>query len=63
MISARSRFGRFLIIFISLNADIFYPTAEPRNLTASASLQPASDVLKYAFTSCIVAATATLTRE
>ncbi len=61
MILVRSRFGFFMIIFVSFYVDIFYPTGEPilphripRNLF---------DVLEYAFTSRVAAATATLTRE
>ena len=61
MISVRASFRHFLFIFISFYVDIFYPTGEPilpQRLPCSLF-----DVLKYAFTSRIVAATATLTRE
>jgi len=61
LISARSRVGLFLIIFISFYVNIFYPIGEP--ILPHRLPRSLFDVLQYAFTGRIVAATATLTRE
>ena len=55
MISVRLRFGFPLIKFISFYVDIFYPTGEP--ILPHRLPRSLFDVLRYAFTSRVAAAT------